>query len=249
MDGSIRPIDVKLFLNSRYGVDVQEEVIKELIFKDLAGSMSQATPTTTKQDLQDGNTQEEEDDVHMDLAQFVAILMIPHFLDPPCTATIQDDGESSTKKLEDSMRQPKTLPDLISTLSKGMFGQPVSSSSSDVEGASVSGQALRALLARHGEHYVSEESLQDMLRVLLESPSLADALNGDIQAFDNDWKHHTTTSFHDAVHVDPQKTFTLNGGNDTLTPLDRKSTFSFVDFMADTVSHNDAALHVFGTSL
>lgn len=92
-------------------------------------------------------------------------------------------------------------------------------------------KTLRELLSRHEEKKVPTHVFQSMVAAVQESSSLAEALRSDIQAFDNDWKKHTTTTFDDASSVDPLKMATSK----ETTVLERKFTASFVDFMADTV--------------
>ena len=155
-DATIRPIDVKLFLQSRYGVRVQEDLIKDLIFRDMAGCLS--------------SSESEDNDLCMDLVQFVSILMIPHFLDPSGLApTNRNDDQASDALAEQPSSSSKHFIDI---LSNGMITTPSLSDDNEEGGASMTDEAICSVFSRHGGKKISKSLLTDMVKVMKGSPTL-----------------------------------------------------------------------------
>eukprot|EP00804_Cyclotella_cryptica_P013395 CCRYP_005153-RC/>CCRYP_005153-RC protein AED:0.37 eAED:0.37 QI:231/1/1/1/1/0.91/12/2182/791 len=108
-DGSIRAIDITSFLMSRYGIQVNEEEVKETILKDFGQCPRQNEETMT--DADDGADHETEscDEQshkapmeHLDLTQVLALLLIPSLL--KASGRLEEKNQNKVKDEADGTR-------------------------------------------------------------------------------------------------------------------------------------------------
>jgi hypothetical protein len=154
-DGSIEASDIVFYLCSRHGLTVDECTVQDLILRQLAGPTTQAEKPV------------------LDLCQFVALLLIPKFLE-----ACQDKDLSQ-----------KLLHPFVTTLQSFQDDQ-----------GKLSRDALREMLANYDEFVTDDELLDDMIAII--DGSLLDALSSDVGIYDLSWKNHYTTHLEDATAVE-----------------------------------------------
>eukprot|EP00977_Amphora_coffeiformis_P027149 scaffold34584_cov134-Amphora_coffeaeformis.AAC.1 len=162
----------------------------------------------------------------MDLGQFVSVLMIPHF------ALLGQD--LNCKKVQDTAGAVN-MKDLKRICTRLFYGTAFAKS--DMEGGmAITEKSIKALFEKHDIEDVDKELIKAMMEECPTPTSFGEALTEDVGAFDDDWKNHATTSYHDVMKAlfdnHPKEASTLD--NYPPEMLERKFTASFVDYMADT---------------
>ena len=245
MDGSIKPIDVKLYLHSRFGIEVDEQTVMPILTELAAGPTVSSTMARSlhadymhaissfyvvlnKKTLSLHSTLQTADTVDepcLDLCQFAGLLLIPQLL----------DASQNKGGLDETMFAP-----FIRDISDLGLGK-------DQVSARRSRNILRRIFESHDELGVSDELLDEMIAAAKDG-SLTQALTGDLSSFDLEWKNKDTTSFQDAMraksaekilhdvteHMDEEDSPHVKKPVMTVVPLKRKFTAAFIDYMADT---------------
>jgi hypothetical protein len=156
--GTIIATDIAVYLKSRHGLIVSEDVIDRLILTELAGQIQdepikETLHTEPKKKKKLKNTDEsEEPDVHfaMDISQITAILLIPELIEA---------SESRDMKIFAPFR------DVITAHMKD--GQ-------------ITGPILREIFASVNEYIVSDTVITEMLELANRPESLIQALVSDV---------------------------------------------------------------------
>jgi len=215
VDGSIEAMDVKYYLMSRYGIEVQKEDIQKLIFQDLAG----------------GNSETE----CMDICELVAILLIPFFV-KHVQHHDEDDHNieklqrafSSDSHMQSFMEDMKHYNAFVSSNGGGIFqhvlniiladstgvgicvgastGTSTGSSDSNTP-PSITKELLQTIFARYGELGLSqdEQLIEEMIRdvsggegaAVLDADAFARALTQDVMLYNSNHESRVSTFYED----------------------------------------------------
>jgi hypothetical protein len=194
---------------SRFGVDVKEDAIKNDIFVELAGD-SEEVPCNV-----------------IDIRQIVAMLLIPHLV------KISDGTyvtKSSYLKDAEEVYHPHRRHDpnvpvdasvieaianeiIADTVEGGLYG-PNSN-------PKVTRDFIRKLFEAHGEDFVSDAFLDDMVDAIggkkarFNATSFEKALTSDLKAWRVDWETNLSTSYADVLHLDALNEDIASGENVT----------------------------------
>lgn len=181
----------------------------------------------------------------MDLAQFVAILMIPQFLEPPSPLPVEDNYEKSDREQAKEAPLPTTAGlDMASvwqrlftldgkdSLNYESFDESSDDGNTDTENANIlTMKKLKGILDKHEITNVDKSFVKEMLRAVPKPASFSKALVKDLKAFNIDWKNHATTNYDDIMQVESK---TIQQEEESKgSALERKFNASFIDYMAD----------------
>lgn len=209
--GSIKAVDIAVYLKSRHGIIVSEEDIDQLIISELSGQIQNDIPTPSDEDLKGKKTSskekraiEESLRIPLDICQLTAILLIPELL---------DESESGNMKVFSPFRD---------ALEASMKGDKITRPS------------LRALFESVNECNVSDEVIDEMLELASDSNGLIEALVSDLALY----KEHDDVSNTPALvkSLSTSKTKALNPMNSSSNDVAATSIYSapFIDYSTDT---------------
>lgn len=208
--GTVKAEDIALYLKSRHGVVVEEDVLQELIVSQMAGGQWRE---------EDGN-----ENRVLDICQLVAILLIPHLLQ-------QASGGSKDCK-------ENVFASFAAQIGGGDGG----------DHDPLTRDKLRAIFEECGEDNVTDDLLDEMIKLAADDEDFVAALTSDLGLYRLDWNNTDSTNFDDvallknnAVEKQPEDQHeAVELGEDTakdeqqLLPLNRIHTASSVDYTADT---------------
>jgi hypothetical protein len=200
---------------SRFGVDVKEDAIKNDIFVELAGDIEEVSCNV------------------IDIRQIVAMLLIPHLVkisdgtyvtkSSYLKDAMMEENEVPKEEVEEvdhphrrhdpnvpSSQDQSTLVDasvieaianeiIADTVEGGLYG-PNSN-------PKVTRNFIRKLFEAHGEDFVSDAILDDMVDAIggkkarFNATSFKKALTSDLKAWRVDWETNLSTSYADVLHL------------------------------------------------
>jgi len=262
VDGSIEAKDVKYYLMSRYGIEVNTKQVQKLIFHDLAG----------------GSAEEE----CMDICELVAILLIPFFVKhiKGDAQTLRNHSQSIMRAFSSDLHMQTYMQDIErcnSLVSKGGVIQHVlniilTDSTGSSEPRPITKELLQTIFTRYGELELSqdEQLIEEMVlnvsggdeNAIFDADTFARALTEDVMLYDIDnesrvstfyedvfgrrWeKHHTDSENNNDnsndIETDPLNQ-DMNNSEDPELNIEKKEgmvfrnvfTLSQVDFLADS---------------
>ena len=211
--GSIKAVDIAVYLKSRHGVIVSEEVIDQLIIKELAGQIHNEddTPAPSDENLKlkkvtnkEKRTIEESLRIPLDICQLAAILLIPELLEA---------SESANMKLFAPFRDA-----LEASMKDGK----------------ITGPSLRIVFEGVNECNISDEVIEKMLELSNDPNGLIDALASDLALY----KEHEDVSNTPTLvkAVSNSKTETSNPMSSSSNDVTATSIYTapFIDYSTDT---------------
>lgn len=149
-DGSITAYDIQLFLKSRYGIDVELEVVKTCIVKGLGGAG-------------DGSDNQEEEDV-IDLAEIASLLLIPTILKTVVVNNSSQDDNKEDSKDNNKNNDLDLIRHVWTMILRDTTGYTTSTSTSSTSRASSSTtipklttSLLRDILTVYGEQELAND--------------------------------------------------------------------------------------------
>jgi len=216
--GTLKAIDIVIYLLSRHGVQVSKETVEDLIVTELAGNTMKETATNTSRSSSDNNYAVEITKV-LDISQMAAILVIPELL-------------QAARKSESCASSDSTH--LFSAFEAELGGALPTTK-----------EALRKAMKDNGVVVDDDEIPEDLLDSMLAAAKggTIDALTSDLELFSLEWKCSHSTIFEDisavATECPPVEVSRMGtDGQQEQAPIDqivRINTAPSLDATADTV--------------
>lgn len=241
MDGSIEPLDVVYFLRSRYGIYVDEDQVKKIIFKGLAGGDS-------------------EDDC-LDMMEMVAVLIIPLLLKV-------SQKDSQIVKVRDDFQKERDYNDYVKIQEKMKALEPPNRIIADVlrnilkdsefydeSGTLVPPKITPAVVRKifgvydELELIVDDELVNDMVALasggdanaVLDEEAFTRALTNDVKLYDPENEIKLSTEFSDVFGTNSRNNEVRKKRDEALesdvdiNQVDTRKTLSQIDFTADNI--------------
>jgi len=241
MDGSIEPLDVVYFLRSRYGIYVDEDQVKKIIFKGLAGGDS-------------------EDDC-LDMMEMAAVLIIPLLL-----KVSQKDAQTVKQRID--FQKQRDYNDYLKIREKMKALEPPNRIIADVlrnilkdsefydeVGTIVHPKITPAVVRKifgvydELELIVDDELVNDMVALasggdasaVLDEEAFARALTNDVKLYDPENEVKLSTEFSDVFGTNSRNNKIRKERDEALesdvdiNQVDTRQTLSQIDFTADNI--------------
>jgi hypothetical protein len=222
--GSIIAADIAIYLKSRHGLIVSEEIIDRLILLELAGQIQDEPIKETlrnadaepkkkrKKAKKKTDASEEEQDVHfaMDISQITAILLIPELI----------DASEST--------------DMMKIFAP--FRQVITAHMIDGQ---ITATALRDIFTSVNEVNVSDEVITEMLQVADRPESLIEALVKDVALYKD----------HSSVSKAPTLVEAISDPSNNDLSIKSVFTAPFIDSSADTLRRPSLGMQLWTTGI
>ena len=211
--GSIKAVDIAVYLKSRHGIIVAEDVIDHLIITELAGQIQTDMQKPLVENLKDKKVtskerKEFEDSLRipLDICQLTAILLIPELL---------EESESVNMKVF------------------SLFRETIEASMKD---GNLTASSLRELFESINECYVSDEVIDEMLELTSTPDGLIEALVSDLALYKEHEEVSNTPSLVQALSASDSTPKALNPTDPSSHSVSGTSVYTaaFIDFSSDT---------------